>query len=90
MGDLLVPVTEAKARLAEIIRESDQRDVLLLRHGRPAAVVISADRYAALVDRIEDAEDRLAIYEHDRDEPTIGHDELLAQLGHSTDSSSVA
>lgn len=81
MGAMLVPVSEAKGRLSEIVRESADRDVLLMRHGRPAAVVIAVERYEALLERIEDAEDKLAIHEHDREEPTIGHDKLMAELG---------
>lgn len=81
MGALLVPVSEAKARLTALVREAEARDVLLMRHGRPAAVMISTERYEALLARVEDAEDRLAVYEHDRDEPTIGHDKLMAELG---------
>lgn len=81
MGSLLVPITEAKGRLSEIVRESTGRDVLLMRHGRPAAVVLGAERYDALLSRLEDAEDRLALLEYDRDEPTISHDKLMAELG---------
>lgn len=81
MGSLLIPITEAKGRLSEIVRESANRDVLLMRHGRPAAVVLGTERYEALLSQLEDAEDRLALLEYDRDEPTIGHDKLLAELG---------
>lgn len=81
----LVPITEAKARLFEVVREATDRDVLLVRHGRPAAVLLSPERYDALLDRIEDAEDRLAVYEHDRDEPTISHEKLMAELGMNGD-----
>lgn len=79
MGDLLVPITEAKARLSEIVRESEHRNVLLMKHGRPAAVVLSAGQYDALMERIEDMSDRLAIYE--REGVTIGLDKLKAELG---------
>ena len=79
MGDHLVPITEAKARLSEIVRESEDRNVLLMKHGRPAAVVMSASRYEALVERIEDMEDRLSIYE--REGVTIGIDKLASELG---------
>ena len=81
MSSLLVPITEAKGRLSEIVRESEARDVLLMRHGRPAAVMLGTDRYEALLSRLEDAEDRLALLEFDRDEPTISHDKLVAELG---------
>ncbi|MGQ0631326.1 MAG: type II toxin-antitoxin system prevent-host-death family antitoxin [Sporichthyaceae bacterium] len=79
MGDLLVPITEAKARLSEIVRESQDRNVLLMKHGRPGAVVISASRYDDLMERIEDMSDRLSVYE--REGVTIGLDKLKAELG---------
>lgn len=79
MSDLLVPITEAKARLSEIVRESEDRNVLLMKHGRPAAVVMSAGRYESLLARIEDMEDRLSIYE--REGVTIGVDKLVAEFG---------
>lgn len=78
MHDMLIPVTEAKARLAEIVRECAHRDVLLLRHGRPAAVVLSADRYEALLDRLDDLEDRLAV--HERTGVTVSLEALRAEL----------
>ncbi|MGQ0631231.1 MAG: type II toxin-antitoxin system prevent-host-death family antitoxin [Sporichthyaceae bacterium] len=79
MSDLLVPITEAKARLSEIVRESEDRNVLLMKHGRPGAVVISSARYEELMSQIEDMSDRLSIYE--RDGVTIGLDKLTAELG---------
>lgn len=79
MSDLLVPITEAKARLSEIVRESEDRNVLLMKHGRPGAVVMSASRYEDLLARVEDMEDRLSIYE--REGVTISLDKLTAELG---------
>lgn len=75
----LVPISEAKARLAELVRESDADDVVLLRHGRPAAVLMSAERYEAMLEDIEDMRDRLSVYEHDG--LTISADALHAELG---------
>lgn len=79
MGELMVPITEAKARLSEIVRESESRSVLLMKHGRPAAIVMSAAAYDALMEQIEDLEDRLAI--HERAGVTIGLDTLRGELG---------
>lgn len=79
MGDLLVPITEAKARLSEIVRESEDRNVLLMKHGRPGAVVLSAARYDALLERLDDLEDKLSVYE--REGVTVGWDKLKAELG---------
>jgi prevent-host-death family protein len=74
-----VPISEAKARLSAIVRESDSEDVLLLRHGRPAAVVVSTRRYNALLEEIEDLKDRLSV--HERDGVTVGLDKVIAELG---------
>jgi antitoxin StbD len=75
----IVQITEAKARLAELVREADSHNVLLLRHGRPAAVILSARRYDAIIEDIEDLRDRLSVYE--REGLTIGLDKLKAELG---------
>jgi antitoxin StbD len=74
-----VPISEAKGRLAELVRDSDDEDVVLLRHGRPAAVVMSARRYEALLEEIEDLRDRLSI--HEREGLTMDLDKVGAELG---------
>lgn len=63
MTGTLVPISEAKAKLAELVRDSGTDDVVLLRHGRPAAVMISARRHEELIRDLEDAEGKLSIYE---------------------------
>jgi prevent-host-death family protein len=75
----MIPVSEAKARLSELIRRSDETDVFLLRHGRVAGVVISSRRYDAMLEEAEDLRDRLSIYEAEG--VTIGLDKLEADLG---------
>ena len=59
----LVTVSEAKIRLHEIIRSLANRAVLLLRHGKPVAAMLSYNAYIALLDKIEELEDRLSVYE---------------------------
>ena len=49
----MVSVSEAKARLTELVRDSAKVDVWLTRHGRPVAVIVSAERYARLVAKAE-------------------------------------
>lgn len=73
--DRIVPISEAKNHLSELVRESAERDVMLLRHGRVTAVLVGAERYEALIEDYEDALDRLSIYET-ADEPTVPLDEV--------------
>lgn len=75
----LVPISEAKGRLSEIIRDSDSEDVLLMRHSTPAAVVISARRYDALLEEVEDLKDRLSV--HEREGVTMSQEKVAAELG---------
>lgn len=79
MSNALVPISEAKARLSELVREAETRDIILMRHGRPAAYLVNADAYDALVEQLEDAMDRLSVYE--RDHSTIDFDKVVAELG---------
>jgi prevent-host-death family protein len=58
-----VPVTEAKARLNTLLREAESDDVILLRHGRPAGVLVSYERYEDLMAGWEDAIDARAVAE---------------------------
>ena len=73
-----IPISEAKPRLVEIVRDSDDDDVWLLRHARPAAVVVSARRWDALHEEIEDLRDRLSIVE--RNGVTVDFDKIVAEL----------
>lgn len=75
----IIPISEAKARLAEIVRDSDSDDVVLMKHGHPAAVVMSYARHEALLDQIEDLTDRLSI--HERDGLTMDYAKLSAERG---------
>lgn len=79
MDATLVPMSEAKGRLSELVRTSDDHDVLLMRHGRPAAVLVSYARHEALLDRVEDLLDRLSV--HERDGLTMDYAKLSAELG---------
>ncbi len=79
----LFTITDAKAKLPEIVRRSADHDVTLLRHGRPLAVVIGLARYEALLERMEDLDDRLSVYESRAAEPDlrISHDKVKSELG---------
>lgn len=76
----IVPISEAKPRLAALIDTSATEDVILTRRGHAAAVIVAADRYEQMLDRIEDLEDSLAAYET-AGEPTLTAEEVHAVLG---------
>jgi antitoxin StbD len=50
-----------------------------MNHSTPTAVIVSADRYEALLDELEDLKDRLSI--HERAGVTIPAEKLLIELG---------
>ena len=58
---MLVTVTEAKARLGELLREAAEEDVVVVRHGHAAAVLVGAERYDALLEELEDLEELAAL-----------------------------
>lgn len=80
---MLVPLSEAKTRFFELVRDAADEDVVLLRHGRPAAVIVGADRLEGLIEELEDARDRLSVYES-REAPAdlrIPLEKAVAELG---------
>ena len=56
-----VSLTEAKAKLNELVREARDDNVVLVRHGQPAAVMVSPEHYEGLLEEIEDLKDRLSL-----------------------------
>lgn len=62
-SDELVPLSEARVRFHELIRKLPEKNALLLRHGRPVAIMLHPPAYEALLERVEDLEDRLAVCE---------------------------
>ena len=79
----LFTITEAKAKLPEIVRRSADHDVTILRHGRPLAVVVGMLRYEALLEKIEALDDRLSVYESREADPDlrISHAKVRSELG---------
>lgn len=73
-----IPVSEARIKLAELVRESEDQDVVLTKHGRPAAVLMSAQRHAELMELLDDLEDRLSV--HEREGVTMDFSKLMEQL----------
>ena len=77
----IIPISEAKPRLSSLVTASQTEDVVLTRHGRAAAVLVSADRYSHLLDQLEDAQDSLeALTAKDDGEP-IPAEQVYAELG---------
>lgn len=76
----LIPVSEAKARLTELVKTSKGEDVVLLRYGKPAAVLMSTERFDALMERLEDLEDSVELF-NAADEPTEDLDVALRREG---------
>ncbi len=59
----MVPFTEARARLSELLDEVNKRQehVVITRNGRPAGVVLSSHEYEALAETLEVLEDDEAL-----------------------------
>lgn len=85
----IVPFTEARARLTELLDEVEARHehVIITRNGRPAAVVLSTEEYDALEETLEilQEEDTLeALCESERDVEAgrvLTLDEVRRELG---------
>jgi prevent-host-death family protein len=56
----IVPFTEARSNLTELLDEVEDRHehVLITRNGRPAAVMLSADEYESLEETLEILDDK--------------------------------
>ncbi|AZZ47966.1 type II toxin-antitoxin system Phd/YefM family antitoxin [Rathayibacter rathayi] len=52
-----ITVTDARSILSEVIERSHTEAVILKRHGRPEAVVVSAEQYERMLDALEEVED---------------------------------
>jgi len=68
----IIPFTEARARLTEVLDEVETRHehVVITRNGRPAAVVISTEEWEALEETLEilqDDETLAALRESEQD-----------------------
>ena len=75
-------VTEAREKLAEAVETAHSEPVFLERYGRPAAVLVSPERYAELLEVFEDAEDVAAFDASMAEEgPNIPWAQVKADLG---------
>ena len=81
-GMAKMAVSEARERLSEAVETAHTEAVFLERYGRPAAVLVSPERYEELIEALEDAEDVKAFDAAMAEEgPNIPWDEVKADLG---------
>lgn len=77
-------VSEAREKLADAIDAAQSEAVVLERYGRPAAVLVSMERYEQLLDALEEAEDIRAFDAAMAEEgDNIPWDQVKADLGWS-------
>jgi prevent-host-death family protein len=70
----LVPVEDANTKLTALLHNAERETLVLTRHSHPAAVVISARRYSALLAQIDALDDHISL--HEREALIIGLDRL--------------
>ncbi len=77
-----VSVTDARAKLPELIAQARTEAVFVERHGKTEAVLISPEQYERLMAALEDAEDTRAFDEAMADEgENIPWEQAKADLG---------
>ncbi|MCU1495375.1 MAG: prevent-host-death family protein [Acidimicrobiaceae bacterium] len=75
-------VSEARGRLSEAVEMAHSEAVVLERYGRPAAVLLSPERYEQLLEAYEDAEDVSAFDEAMAEEgASIPWEQVKTDLG---------
>jgi antitoxin Phd len=77
----VIAMSEAKARLSSLVADSRFEDVVLLRHGKVAAVLINPERYEELLEALDDVNDiEAAAQFREHPEPTMEAGEFFARL----------
>jgi antitoxin Phd len=77
-------VSSAREALAEAIEAAQSEAVVLERYGRPAAVLVSPERYEQLLDALDEVEDVAAFDAAMAEEgPNLPWDQIKADLGWS-------
>lgn len=79
MSDAVLPLAEIKKRLSEIVDGVEERHdrVVLTRHGRPAAVIISPAELESLEETLDILSDPKAVREIRRAEAAIEADDTV-------------
>ena len=77
-----ISVTDARGQLPELIERARTEAVFVERHGKVVAVLVSPERYARMMDALEDAEDAIAFDEAMAEEgDSIPWAQVKADLG---------
>jgi antitoxin Phd len=77
----VIAMSEAKARLSSLVADPYFEDVVLLRHGKVAAVLINPARYEELLEALNDLNDiEAAAQFREHPEPTMEAGEFFARL----------
>jgi len=77
-----INISTARDSLSDAVEQARTEPVFLERYGRPAAVLISPERYASLLEAAEDAEDVAAFDAAMAEEgPNIPWEQVKADLG---------
>jgi len=68
-----------RRNVSKIINQVIEQDdvALITRFGKPAAILLTYDRFNALVEQLDDLEDALALYQR-QDDKLVSFDELVA------------
>ncbi len=75
-------VSEAREKLSEAVEAAHTEPVFLERYGRPAAVLVSPERYEELLEAFEEAEDAAAFDASMAEEgPNLPWEQVKADLG---------
>jgi len=79
MSDVVLPLAEIKKRLSEIVDGVEERHdrVVLTRHGRPAAVIMSPDELESLEETLDILSDPKAMREIRKAEAAIDAGEVV-------------
>ena len=77
-----ISISEARGNLSEVVETSRTEVVFLERYGRPAAVLISPERYDDLLEAFEESQDVASFDQSMADEnPKIPWDQVRSDLG---------
>ncbi len=77
-----MPVSDARDNLAQAVETAQTEAVILERYGRPAAVLVSPQRYDELMEALDEADDVAAFDAAMAEEgPNLPWDRVKADLG---------